>query len=584
MIHMPMLQNQMIKKVYAIIIFFLILSWMVWLPSDKEWLGAFNSTNIFMGIVGLVLSYLDIQKSKMVSVKQNIIISLFAFVFAVASVVAGISSLESYYIVFLGIPFAGAFFAAYHAMHFALTSEFNFKGCELNMKPQTVFLIVFLLISAINLFVLFVACFPGRLNPDARSQIQQSLSGEYNSHHSFYHTLIVKACISVGLWLFDDINKAIAVFHVFQIFCMAGVFSFVIVTLYQKKISLPAIIFSAALYALHPLHISSAVSMMKDVLFSGAVLVFITALFRLFNKIGKYMCVNYILVFVGAVGLCLWRSNGIYAFIVFAVLFIVLFFKNYKALSVGFIAIAVSSFILMGPVLSALSIPRPDTIEHLSIPAQQIARVISAGGEFTESEEELLSKVLDIEKVPDTYRWDLSDPIKTMVRQKNGSEFIAQHKEEFIKLWINVGMRYPSEYFWAWVDQTKGFWNGGYYRDYIEIEGVIENDFGAYQTVKSPLVKNVVSYYAACFHSPEHIPILNIFCSFGLMFWIFLSIFLINIINRRMKEAMVLLPLILLVLSLFISTPVFNEFRYAYYLLCGIPILFLVRSEKFTFE
>ena len=39
------------------------------------------------------------------------------------------------------------------------------------------------------------------------------------------------------------------------------------------------------------------------------------------------------------------------------------------------------------------NVVQPDTIEALSIPAQHIARVITDGGELTQEQEELLSKL-----------------------------------------------------------------------------------------------------------------------------------------------------------------------------------------------
>ena len=70
---------------------------------------------------------------------------------------------------------------------------------------------------------------------------------------------------------------------------------------------------------------------------------------------------------------------------------------------------------------------QPDTIEALSIPAQHIARVITDGGELTQEQEELLSKVVDLERVPKEYDSTISDPIKTLVREKGNQDYIKEH-------------------------------------------------------------------------------------------------------------------------------------------------------------
>ena len=96
---------------------------------------------------------------------------------------------------------------------------------------------------------------------------------------------------------------------------------------------------------------------------------------------------------------------------------------------------------------------------------------------LTEEERELLEHIVDLEEVPDLYLSFISDPIKNEIRSKD-SAYFEEHIGEYLNLWINVGLRHPGAYVRAWLDQTKGFWNGGY--DYEIISVTNHRTFGNY--------------------------------------------------------------------------------------------------------
>lgn len=58
---------------------------------------------------------------------------------------------------------------------------------------------------------------------------------------------------------------------------------------------------------------------------------------------------------------------------------------------------------------------------------------------------------------------------------------------DFAKLYLQLGIRYPHKYIEAWVDQTRGYWNGGY-SYWIWATEVYENPLGIQKTVKCHLL------------------------------------------------------------------------------------------------
>lgn len=135
--------------------------------------------------------------------------------------------------------------------------------------------------------------------------------------------------------------------------------------------------------------------------------------------------------------------------------------KQYRII-LSLVFVLIFSFIMKRPVLAMLNVSQPDTVESLSIPMQQIARVVVDENDLSSQQTELLSKVIDIEKIPDSYSPILHDPIKLLVREKGTVKYLKEHIAEYTKLYLELGLKHPIKFVEAWVDQTKGYWNGGY--------------------------------------------------------------------------------------------------------------------------
>ena len=175
-------------------------------------------------------------------------------------------------------------------------------------------------------------------------------------------------------------------------------------------------------------------------------------------------------------------------------------------------------------------------------------------------------------KVPEYYTPGLSDPIKDLVRASGNQSYIVEHKGEFLKLYVQLGLKYPFSYLFGWIDQTKGYWNGGYnyWRWYLDTQG---NNFGIVRQPGSETVKHLVEEYFWFF---ETSPLLQAFLSIGLHSWLALAGAYGAWVKRDRRALLVAAVPILVVLSLLAATPVYTEFRYAYSLFCAMPFLLTV--------
>ena len=423
--------------------------------------------------------------------------------------------------------------------------------------------------------VLFGSQYPGELTPDSVSQMTQLLSHSYSNHHPYYHTQIIHVMISLGFRIFGEINKAVAAYSMFSIIVMSSCFTYVVETVYENgkniKISLTVYIF----YLVMPFHIIYSITMWKDVFFGAAVTCFVVSCYRCLKAIGN-LKFNVAVLSVASVGMALLRSNGWVAFLISVIIFAILFDKTQKKMLLLFIIILASTYVLKHPVLKILQVPQPDIIESLSIPAQQISRVIADGKDLTEEQEQILGQVIDIEKIPETYSSFRFLPIKRLVREKNNQNYIKEHVADFVKVYVQLGIKYPHKYIEAWIDQTRGYWNSGYLY-WRWATGVQENTLEIHRTVNCQFIDRAIGRYLEVWESSTF---LQIFLSIGLYVWGIVIISYRALVKKDKVLLFTTIPFIAVILTLLVATPVFAEFRYAYAIFCGFPFVLAITFVK----
>lgn len=427
--------------------------------------------------------------------------------------------------------------------------------------------LVCLMVDWIYLF--FVAC-PGNLTNDSMAQIENIISGQYSNHHPVYHTMLIKGCFDLANFIGAGVNGAVLTYSLFQSILMAAIFAYTVKTMCEMGISRWGLAFVSASYALLPYHWAYSVTMGKDVIFGGVVLCFVVTLYRCRCSIGSRG--NDIILFISTVGFVLLRSNGLFAFVmvVFSLL-ISRYNKKKKILSIVLSAFTVA-VIMKGPVLTYNNVIQPDTAESLSIPLQQVARYISEEGLLNEEEYNLLNSVMDVSQVKERYAGWISDPIKNLVRERGGNDIISGNRLTFLKVWVSLGLKQPTSYVSAWVDLTRAYLNASYSDGMIFYNGIIENDYGIVRETKSEVLNSYVNNIEGSIRG-------SIIAAIGLCVWLYVVGFGFSIMNGR-RTYLEVIPLLAIVLTLLIATPVGNEFRYVYALFTSIPAVGAIVLKK----
>ena len=461
-------------------------------------------------------------------------------------------------------------------------SQIELRKDDAKTKPVIWFFVFFALLAGVYLTVFYLCSYPGQICSDSMNQIKQVIYGNYSNHHPVYQTWLIGLFMKLGYsWFGDNINDAVATYTVFQILFMSAAVSFMLTTMIQAGSKRLFAIAWLVWFMLTPCHIIFSFTIWKDSIYGACVSLFTVALFRIIKKIGKHRVPDYILLTVMGIAFNLLRSNGLPAYALMMVILSVMFFGTKKAradkenklsklaILLCCLGALIVGFIMKSPVLKAKDIPQADTIEMLSIPVQQITRVALEKNDLTFSEREVIDQIGSIDLMVERYNPRIYDYARDAIRYDGNQEYIKEHPVLFFETWLSIISRHPFIAAEAWVDQTSGYWNPGSYYWMKWWDGVCEEE-GLYLDVKNYAFNDFFHNYVLAFTDDNSILLLTY--NVGWHVWL-IVISVAYCIYKKRKDFIYALPALLLLGTLFIATPMHDEFRYAYTIYTCLPII-----------
>lgn len=421
----------------------------------------------------------------------------------------------------------------------------------------------------------FLYNYPGVMTPDSISQFSQATGLiPYSSHHPVTHTLLFSLFYHIGFAVTHSTNAGIACYILFQMILLSAVETCCLCVLARR--GLPKWLLTAWFFfwGLVPYNGIYAVTMWKDMLFSAFVLLYAFVLYDLltlpeisFQKDRRRLC----LLFVSGWFTCMLRSNGLYVFL-FTLPFVLFVFRRHlRQILPVHLAVLLFALLVNGPVMNHFEVSKPHFTESLSIPLQQVARVISEGRSLTAGQEALIHEVVEVSLIPDYYNPTLSDPIKALVVYNN-ADYLAAHKGAFFRLWIELGLQYPRDYMEAFFDQTRGYWFPAP-ADMRTNEGISPNEAGLTwpHLLRGQLPVKISEILLKL---PDLLPVYGLLWSIGAFTWAMLFLLSFQFLYGGRKYLLLYLPFLGTVLTLLVATPVASDLRYAYPLFLGMPLMF----------
>ena len=451
---------------------------------------------------------------------------------------------------------------------YEILQQINWISLNDDIKTWKIFLGAFLVCFILYVLHFFIAAYPGYLSPDSVDQVKQVLKGEYYNHHPVYHTFIIGFCIKVGYFFSKSYSVGIATYVICQIAFISLSTACMFLTFFQMGFNKKKLFVIYFAYILMPNFVNYSSVIWKDIPFASFVTIYVCTLLRIIRKVGNDR-INYIFLFLSGIGFCLFRRNGYPAFLFVTLLFLVIFWKKEKKIIiVTLITFLIASF-MRGPVLKILNI-KSGYINAYDIPVQMIGRTVSDGKYLTKEQIDLINNCINIDYINENYNPDLARTILFSI----DFEYVEEHKRDYFILWIDLGKKYPNTYFKAWMDQIRGYLSPGYVggEGYeYPIMGILENEYGI---IPDPSSKQFVKLDDEYVQIISDNPILHFLEDIGFQFWLVLISFT-YFIRKKDKIFAIYIPIIAIMLTLCLATPICNSYRYSYMLFVSMPLFLL---------
>ena len=547
-----------------------------------------NSEPQILSLVVFLIMFLLLRSGAGNQPKRiRVVAGIFALFFAAACVLAEYAYLEETYGGFFCADTAWQFFMAwvfFSALLRILYGKLSTAkvlqqdGSKAGLTSAQVFWLCFSGFALVYT-VVFLCHFPGNVMADMRTQLAQMVGLDpYSNHHPMAHTLAMEVFFDLGMALFGTQNAGVACITISQYLAVAAVFAYAISTMRHFRVRPLLLVLSALFFAFAPNNLLFAVTPVKDIPFGIMTVLMICVIWRLAeglrqNKPFKAMWPQWLLLLTASTGVCVLRTNGIYAFVPFLLLCPVFLKKRQRMVMPAMGLALLLALLFRGPILTAMEVPPPDTIEALSLPAQHISRVIAEGHALSQEDRQLLSQVVDVEAIPETYESYISDPIKALVRETDNQAYIVAHKKEFFSLWLRLGLSYPKEYLYAQIDETVGFWYPNVQYESLYLGGIHPESTRLDIATEPKLTGFIPAMLYKYLTGTRDFAVFALTFSIGTATWVAVAFFGMAIVNRKRAGLLMYLFVFFVLGTLLIATPVHAEFRYLYSLFAALPVL-----------
>jgi len=391
-----------------------------------------------------------------------------------------------------------------------------------------------------------------------------------NNANPLIFTAFAGIFINLGR-VISDIELGTIFFSFAQSALLALIFGKVIVWMRKEKVGKVGIIATFFFYAVLPVNSMAGLIMWKDILFGGFGLLFLLALRQLYTEKDAFFSVKKISYFITLAFLfCTWRNNGLYAYVLFIVLALVVNRKLFIAKKYLFLLLSpiVITFIYL-TAITPLITPASSQAATLVIPSQQIARTVKyESNSISSQDKKTIDAIFPYSKLGAEYNPRLSDPVmgsfNDNVFQKNEGKYLSiwfkllrGHKKTFVAafLYNNYGYAYP---FYASSSPTDILLNNANHPNVIK--GYTDTAYvngGKFATIA---YRDLIM---------QQVPFLQ---NVGFYTCIILLAAYIAIIRKRQE----LMGVFIILSGLFISTilgPVNSEFRYLYLFVVATPFI-----------
>lgn len=426
--------------------------------------------------------------------------------------------------------------------------------------------------------------YPGILSGDSMTCLCRAMgiAPISNQQPALYQVILIPF-VWIGR-LAGDINIGVACYSLAQLLVMALIVGYALSWLRRQGCPMVIVVLVFLYFVLNPVFSAYAVTMWKDILFGGIMLLYVLALCDIVKSHGENLKSTAGLLYFLVLNLLVafFRNNGI--FVIACVLFVLaIYLKVYfRRLVPAFLAAVILVGVVQGPVYKTLHVTSSPFAESVGIPLQQIGRTLVKNGEVTDEELAFINKMMPAEKIKKVYWAFTADKIK--FDKEFNNPFLEQNKPEFFRVWAGMLIPNIKEYCKAYAMETYGFWYIGI-QNWIIFDGVKGYGGQTYGVTSRNLLLEWTGrdYRKAMwtyFRQLDSLPVTAPLFSVAVPVWAVLLSAFILIMRRRVKYLLPILPLAVLWLTIMVAAPTYCEYRYMFSFSMALPFILLLAFFK----
>lgn len=427
----------------------------------------------------------------------------------------------------------------------------------------------------------FLIFYPGNLSLDSMDSVQQIMGlYPYANNHPIVFTLFIGTMMKLGMMI-GDINFGIACFSFVQMVIFSGMLSYTVYWMEKKGVPSWIRLITFGYYALNPLIASYSVTMWKDVIFSGCMLLLVLFFYDVVDTHGGFLgsfrnvCKLALLCLVMA----FWR-NSIGFFLMVGIVILTAFYRKYaKRVIPVFLALLCLIMVVQGPVYEYAGIKKGNFAESVSIPLQQISYTLTQNGVLDPESREILENIMPLDQYARVYDPYGVDAVKFQPEFDNA--YLNAHKSEFLRTWLRLMPDNMGSYLKAWLMITKGYYHIGttatpIWYGIIPVEAA--DVLGIYRTdiLYSVMKLDFASLVEAFLFYIYDLPVFSTIYSIAAMVWSVLLCVLVLIRRGVRRYVTALVPLLGLWVTMMAAAPVNCEFRYMFSFHLALPVVFML--------
>lgn len=433
----------------------------------------------------------------------------------------------------------------------------------------------------------FLAYFPGIFGYDGPVQIFQFFSDAtpVTAHHPLAHTYLLAICFKLGFALTKDYNAGLGIYCFLQSVVMAWIFTDVILWMRKRRIAAVWCIGAFLFWAFNPIVLLLNINTTKDTLFSGFFLEIYIHLIDWMEKpkqdsSGKQNWKKYIMFFLLAIGMCVFRNQGYMLLAFVGVFSVFLFWKTSRRISAVILTSALVGVFLMGPFVDMLGVPKGDSREMLSVPMQQLAYAWTEDSlgtiELDEEEKDKIEALIPVEFLTN-YHADNADYVKSGF----DTETLKSDASGYLKLYLKIGSRYPVLYLRAFTNLVSGYWDleqSGSFRNQIYSNAVEDPFYNVCSIQRNSLLPSFERGMSGFVKDLKSFPVFRIVFSHVLPVWIMAALMIWSLYKK--KRAIFGSTLLLLGQWCIMLLSPAMLVRYAYPLIVCLPVMAVLFLEE----